>query len=653
MTKTLVRNHSHWGSFLAEVEDGRVVGVRPFERDPDPSPIIEALPDAVHSKTRIAQPFVREGWLKDGRGSGEGRGREPFVPVSWERALDLVAGELSRVKRDYGHDAIMAGSQGWGSAGIFHEARGQLRRFMGIFGGFVDQTSNYSFGTALVFLPHVLGSAQAVTGPLTSWSSVARHARLMVLFGGANQKNMQVTKGGMGAHAIGHSLAGLARAGVKVVNVSPIREDGPASLAPDWIPIRPGTDTAMLLALTHTLIAGGLHDQDFLARYCTGFERVQPYIMGESDGQPKDADWAASITGVPAEAIRALAREMAANRTMISASWSLQRADHGEQPYWAVLLLASCLGQIGLPGAGFGFGYGSASGIAEPPPAFRAPGMESALNPLNRAIPAARIAQCLLHPGEPYDFNGKRSTYPDIKFVYWAGGNPFHHHQDLNQLRSAFRRPQTIVVHEPWWTATARHADIVLPATTTLERNDIGSAQRDPFVIAMQKAIEPVGRSAQRLRHLHRAGAAARLRGGIHQRPRRDGMAAPSVRHLAREHPQQRGVNPGLRSVLGRRLSGNPKGRRRISDVREIPRRSRRQQAHDTVRPHRAVFRKNRRLWLRQLSAAPDLDRAVGMGGRCGSANLSVASHFQPAAVQTAQPDGCRPDQRARQDRRP
>ncbi|MFZ3352063.1 MAG: molybdopterin-dependent oxidoreductase [Xanthobacteraceae bacterium] len=493
MTKTLVRNHSHWGSFLAEVEDGRVVGVRPFERDPDPSPIIEALPDAVHSKTRIAQPFVREGWLKDGRGSGEGRGREPFVPVSWERALDLVAGELSRVKRDYDHDAIMAGSQGWGSAGIFHEARGQLRRFMGIFGGFVDQTSNYSFGTALVFLPHVLGSAQAVTGPLTSWSSVARHARLMVLFGGANQKNMQVTKGGMGAHAIGHSLAGLARAGVKVINISPIREDGPASLAPDWIPIRPGTDTAMLLALTHTLIAGGLHDQDFLARYCIGFERVQPYIMGKSDGQPKDADWAASITGVSAEAIRALAREMAANRTMISASWSLQRADHGEQPYWAVLLLASCLGQIGLPGAGFGFGYGSASGIAEPPPAFRAPGMESAPNPLNRAIPAARIAQCLLHPGEPYDFNGKRSTYPDIKFVYWAGGNPFHHHQDLNQLRSAFRRPQTIVVHEPWWTATARHADIVLPATTTLERNDIGSAQRDPFVIAMQKAIEPVG----------------------------------------------------------------------------------------------------------------------------------------------------------------
>ena len=492
MTK-LVRNHSHWGSFYAEVDNGRVVGVRPFERDPDPSPLIEAIPDAVHSKTRVAQPVVREGWLKNGPGSREGRGREPFVPVSWERALDLVADELSRVKRDHGHGAVMAGSQGWGSAGIFHEPRPQLRRFMGIFGGYVDQVSNYSFGTALIFLPHVVGNAQCCTGPLTSWTSIARHARLMVMFGGANPKNMQVTKGGMGAHAIGQSLAELARAGVEVVNISPIREDGPTAVAPEWIAIRPGTDTAMLLALTHTLITESLHDQEFIARYCTGFDRVQSYVMGETDGQPKHADWAAAITGVSAETIRALARRMAANRTMISASWSLQRADHGEQPYWAVLLLASCLGQIGLPGGGFGFGYGSASGIAEPPPAFRTPGMEAAPNPLHRSIPAARISQCLLHPGEPYDFNGRKNNYPDIKLVYWAGGNPFHHHQDTNQLRAAFRRPETIVVHEPWWTATARHADIVLPATTTLERNDIGAAQRDPFVIAMEKAIEPVG----------------------------------------------------------------------------------------------------------------------------------------------------------------
>jgi biotin/methionine sulfoxide reductase len=489
----LVPNHSHWGAFLAEVRDGRVVGVKPFARDPEPSPLIEAIPAAVHAATRIAQPMVRQGYVAGGRGSGAGRGRESFVPISWQQALDLVAGELDRVRREHGHDAIMGGSQGWGSAGIFHEARGQVRRFLSAFGGFVDQTSNYSFGAALTFLPHVLGSAQAVTGPLTSWSSIARHAGLVVLFGGANPKNLQVAKGGLGEHAGGGAMAALARGGVEVINISPIREDGPEAAAAEWIPIRPNTDTAMLLALVNTLVSEGRHDAKFLARYCAGFDRVKAYLLGETDGVPNDAQWAAAITGVPAETIRALARRMSETRTMVSASWSLQRADHGEQPYWAVILLACALGQIGLPGGGFGFGYGSTSGIAEPPLAFGPPAMEALANPLGRAIPAARISDCLLDPGGSYDYNGKRSTYPDIRLVYWAGGNPFHHHQDLNRLRRAWQRPQTIIVHEPWWTATARHADIVLPTTTTLERNDIGAAHRDRFVIAMQQAIAPVG----------------------------------------------------------------------------------------------------------------------------------------------------------------
>ncbi|AMN39355.1 molybdopterin guanine dinucleotide-containing S/N-oxide reductase [Rhodoplanes sp. Z2-YC6860] len=489
----LVRHHSHWGAFLAEVEDGRIVGVRPFERDPDPSTLIDAIPQSVHSKSRIAQPMVREGWLKHGRGHGEGRGREPFVPVTWDRALDLVASEIDRVRREHGHAAIMGGSQGWSSAGIFHEARVQLHRFLAAGGGYTDQVMNYSFGAALAFLPHILGTPQAVVGPLTSWSSIARHSKLLVLFGGANPKNTQVSKGGCASHSTGPWIDELARAGVEVINISPIREDGPEPVRPQWLPIRPNTDTALLLALTHTLVSEGLHDRAFLERHCEGYERVRPYLMGESDGTPKSADWAAPITGISADIIRALARRMASTRTMLTASWSLQRAHHGEQPYWAMVLLASAIGQIGLPGGGFGFGYGSGAGIGDPPLAFAAPAMEGIKNPINVTIPAARISDCLLNPGAPFDFNGKRSQYPDIRLVYWAGGNPFHHHQDTNKLRRAFARPETVVVHEPWWTATARHADIVLPATTSLERNDIGGARRDNFIIAMHRAIAPVG----------------------------------------------------------------------------------------------------------------------------------------------------------------
>jgi biotin/methionine sulfoxide reductase len=114
-------------------------------------------------------------------------------------------------------------------------------------------------------------------------------------------------------------------------------------------------------------------------------------------------------------------------------------------------------------------------------------------NPARSEIPVARIADMLLNPGSPYDFNGDRKIYPDVRLVYWAGGNPFHHHQDLNRLIKAWRRPETIVVHDPWWTATARFADIVLPATTTLERNDLGYGNMDRFILAMKKIVEPVG----------------------------------------------------------------------------------------------------------------------------------------------------------------
>jgi len=490
---TTFRNSSHWGAFLADVDGGRVTGVRPFEHDPDPSPMLDAIAPSVHAKARVARPMVREGWLRHGPGSGAGRGAEPFVPVSWEKALELVAGELARVKDSYSNEAIFGGSYGWASAGIFHHARTQVRRFLFAFGGCVDQSANYSFGAATAFVPHIVGDLKSVTGPMTTWTAVAKHTEMLVLFGGVNPKNTQVARGGCVAHARLPYLRQVAEAGVEVVNVSPCRDDAPDFLAPQWVPVRPNTDAALMLGLCHTLIAEDLHDAGFLENYCVGYDRVRPYLMGETDGQPKDAGWAAAITGIDADTIRDLARRMAGKRTLVSAAWSLQRADHGEQTYWALILLASVLGQIGLPGGGFTFGYGSSGGLGDTDLLFNPPALSGGINPINYAIPAARIADALLEPGKVIDHNGKKITYPDIKLIYWAGGNPFHHHQDINRLLEGWRRPDTIIVHEPWWTATARHADIVLPATTTLERNDIGSNGRDPYLMVMEKAIEPVG----------------------------------------------------------------------------------------------------------------------------------------------------------------
>jgi biotin/methionine sulfoxide reductase len=484
---------THWGAYRVRTEAGGIVGLDPLPDDPDPSPIGRSVAGALRGDLRIAQPMVREGYLKNGPAAREGRGREAFVPVSWEQANALVAEEVARVTRLHGNAAIFGGSYGWASAGRFHHAQSQLHRFLNLCGGYTRSVNTHSYAAAEVLLPHVIGSRAGLDSRHTSWDVIANHTQLFVAFGGIPLKNAQVSAGGVGRHSLRDDLRACRAGGVSFVNISPLRDDIDAAFDPDWMPVRPNTDTALMLALAHTLVDESLHDAAFLARCTVGFDRFGPYLLGETDGQPKDADWASAICGVAAEDIRGLARRMAGARTMIAVSWSLQRADHGEQPLWAAIALAALLGQIGLPGGGFGFGYGGSNRIGTPGPAFAWPAVPQGENAVSTMIPVARLADMLLSPGAPFDYDGQRYRYPDIRLVWWAGGNPFHHQQDLNKLARAWRRPETVIVHEPWWNPLARHADIVLPCTTSLERNDLGIARDEAHLVAMREATAPVG----------------------------------------------------------------------------------------------------------------------------------------------------------------
>jgi biotin/methionine sulfoxide reductase len=452
---------------------------------------------------------VRRGWLEHGPGPTDRRGRDPFVEVGWDEALDLLAAELARVRASAGNEAIFGGSYGWASAGRFHHAQSQLHRFLAQFGGYTASRNTYSTGTSSVLLPHLVGDANQVLRGASSWPTIVDHTELIVAFGGIPEKNVSVTPGGMTRHGTPGYLAALAAKGTQIVLISPLRSDLPGSLEAEWHPVIPGTDVALMLGLAHTLVTEGRHDKGFLDRYCAGYETFEQYLLGQRDGVPRDASWAGSVCGIEPEVIRRLARRMAAARTLVTVTWSLQRAQHGEQPVWAALALAAMLGQIGLPGGGFGHGYGSMGDIGSHGPLVKLPTLRQGRNPVRTFIPVARIADMLLNPGGRYDYDGQRLTYPDIRLVYWAGGNPFHHHQDLGRLRTAFGRPDTIVVHEPHWTAAARHADIVLPTTTSLEREDIGSGRRDTHLIAMHQAADPVGEA--RDDHEILAGLAARL----------------------------------------------------------------------------------------------------------------------------------------------
>jgi biotin/methionine sulfoxide reductase len=504
-----VKTSSHWGAVRAEVRDGRLVAARPAESDPEPSPMLGGLPQALYADNRVREPVIREGWLDRGPGPSEARGRERFVAVPWDTALDRVAGEIERIKHAHGNEAIFAGSYGWGSAGKFHHANFQLYRFFNLYGGFTSKWDSYSFAAGSVIMKRVLGTSDIVVGPQTTWPSIVGNARLVVMFGGLPLKNTQVEHGGVAKHLASYWLRRAKKAGIEFVNISLMADDAPDFLGATWLAPRPNTDTALMLGLAHTLVAEDLHDQAFLDRYCVGFDRFKAYLMGESDGQPKTAEWASAITHIDADVIKRLSRRMASTRTMITMTWSLQRGDHGEQPYWMAVTLAAMLGQIGLPGGGVGFGYGCEAGMGMPRRDVPVPTLPIGKNPTRTAIPVARITDALLNPGGAFTYDGRDLVYPDIRLVYWCGGNPFHHHQDINRLLRAWQKPDTIIFHEPWWTAAARHADIVLPATTTFERNDIGASAHDRFILAMTKAIEPVG--AARNDHDIFSGLAKRL----------------------------------------------------------------------------------------------------------------------------------------------
>jgi biotin/methionine sulfoxide reductase len=483
---------THWGNYDVETRDGRVVAIRPIVTDPDPSPIGAGMTAALGDAVRLCAPMVRKGWLEHGPGPAKGlRGREGFVEVEWDELFQRLAGELERVKSLHGNEAIYGGSYGWGSAGRFHHPQSQVHRFLAMHGGYTRSVNSYSYAALEVLLPHVIGGdPTSIFARMPLWDEVAEHGQLVVAFGGLGLKNGQINSGGIGRHGGRLAQLAAAEAGVRFVNISPLRDDAADFLRARWIAPRPNTDTALMLGMAHTLVEEGLHDGDFLARCCHGWDELRRYLTGQADGTVRDARWAASICGVDAGTIEELARLVARHRTVIAVSWSLQRAHHGEQAYWAAVALAAMSGSMGRPGGGFASGYGTVDTVGRQRHYWPIAALPQPPNGVSSFIPVARIADMLLNPGAVIDYDGRRLRYPDIKLVYWCGGNPFHHHQDLNRLVRAWQRPETVVVHDSWWTPIARFADIVVPVATSLEREDFAAAPDDNWISAMHKATE-------------------------------------------------------------------------------------------------------------------------------------------------------------------
>ena len=505
---------SHWGAFRARVYAGKVQEIKPFEADQYPTDMLKGIKGIIYSPSRIRYPMVRYDWyLNRHKSDTSQRGDNRFIRVTWDEAIELFYQELERVQTQYGPWALHAGQTGWRQTGQVHSCGNHMERAIAMHGYSVKKVGDYSTGAGQTIMPYVLGSTE-VYAQGTSWPLILEHSKTIVLWGSDLVKNLQV-----GWNCETHEAYAyleqlkekVAKKEIRVISVDPVRTKTQNYLGCEQRYLNPQTDVPFMLALAHTLYQEKLHDEKFLKTYALGFEEFMPYVLGTSkDKVEKTPEWAEKICGVPAADIREFARTLAKHRTQIIFGWCVQRQQHGEQPYWMGAVLAAMLGQIGLPGGGISYAHHYSS-IGVPSTGAAAPGgfprnpdkpddrihKNQDFNGYSSTIPVARWVDAILEPGKKINANGATITLPDLKMMVFSGCNPWHHHQDRNRMKQAFLKLETVVTIDFTWTATCRFSDIVLPACTQWERNDLDlyGSYSNRGVIAMQKLVDPLFQS--------------------------------------------------------------------------------------------------------------------------------------------------------------
>lgn len=439
----------------------------------------------VYSPDRLKYPLRRIGE------KGEGR----FERISWDDALDEVAARLRRVKETYGNSAILL-IVGGGNQGMLHGFL-PVGLMLQEFGGFTRTWGIASF-------EGVLYASMATYGTIRTGNSREDllNSKLIILWGW----NPAVTIQDPGTSLM---LARAREKGIKIVAVDPRFSDSAATFAHQWIPIRPGTDSAMLIAMAYVILEENLDDRAFIERCTVGIEQYREYLFGSEDGMRKSPEWAEKITGVPSGVIRDLAREYAGNRpAALIAGWAPARASYGEQYSRAANALTAITGNIGVSGgyaAGFMRAYSSRETKYRRVVAGREKKPESTGNPVEDGAPPRKYAlhrlyggtnpsSARIHNTKVFDaiLRGREGGYPtDVKMAYVVGANCLNQHPNTNRGVEALRALEYMVVHEQFMTPTAKFADIVLPVNTFMERSDIAPPWLgSPYYIYLNKAID-------------------------------------------------------------------------------------------------------------------------------------------------------------------
>lgn len=437
----------------------------------------------VYAPDRLLHPLRRVGE----------RGEGKFESISWDEALETVANELNRVRETYGPDAIFLQA----SAGDIASLHGPLpiMKILSLAGGFSTSWGLFSFEQGIYGELATLGALDG------SSRDDMLNSRLIILWACDPAHTVAHTN-------TAHYLAKAREKGIRIVCVDPRYTDTAATFADQWIPIVPGTDCAMMIAMAYVMITENLEDQAFLDTYTLGFDRFRAYVMGDEDGIPKSPQWAEAITSVGASVIEGLAREYAMSKpAALITGIAAGRTAYGEQYHRAAITLAAMTGNIGKSGGTSGLR--SWMSVSMLPALRKGVLMMDVQNPVVKGPPedfknflpsrarsfkgvgnvvATKVPDALLR--------GKAGGYPaDYKVLVIVNTNYPNQYPNINKAVKGLKKMEFILTLEQFMTPAAKWADIVLPTCTFLERNDVTESERSTYFGFQNKCIEPLGES--------------------------------------------------------------------------------------------------------------------------------------------------------------